>query len=281
MTDYQLCLNNIDDDLAEAFKDFSYQYWTNCKDEKTIENIVKSYKYVVIGIIRYINSDIKDILINRNITDPGTQQRITEHYIEHINTHIESIIEPIIDKFGVYSVEGNNIVVDFHTDFGFVKSYMADVHAQALDATIFEMGTMFEKQIISDCEHLEALYKLIRTSQDKEKDVAEYCHEKDANLLEKYGPIIFMMDQFGFRSNEFKNTMKFFSENMSLKYADVFKKYYKSTLRKDSNYKRNMSTVNKFITQWEDQMKLFKEREQAIRDSAKNAKREQYRSWIN
>ena len=285
MSDLRFNLVGIDEDILEFFDEFSKQYWSVCKDEKTIENLVIGYKRVIILMIRYKNSDIRDILIKRGITDSGTQARINRHFVEHINSNIEPIIIPIFDKYGSYTLDDNVITFNFMEDFKIVDEYMAEVHAQALEETLYELSKTIEKQIDEDCKNLEELYKIIRSvkndEEERDKQIAEYCKKSDSNLLEKYGAIIFTMDQFGFNSKNFKKMMKFFSENMSLGYNIVFEKYFKLTLRKDSKYKTNMNIARQFIARWEEKMKYLKDKEKSIRDMSEEAKRNEYNSWIN
>lgn len=285
MSELKFNLIGINEDILEFFDEFSKQYWSVCKDEKTVENLVIGYKRVIILMIRYKNSDISDILIKRGITDPGTQSRINQHFIEHINSNIEPITTPIFDKYGTYSLNDDVITFNFMEDFKIVDDYMSEVHAQALQETLYELGTAIEKQIDEDCKNLEELYKIIKTekSDEEERDrkIADYCKNNDGNLLEKYGAIVFTMDQFGFNSKNFREMMKFFSENMSLGYNIVFEKYFKLTLRKDSRYKSNMNIARQFIVRWEEKMKYLKDREKSIRDMSEEAKRNEYNSWIN
>lgn len=272
--------NNLPSGCDELIDAFAENYWEHCKDEKTTENLVKAYKMIIINIIRYKNSDVSSILINRGINDPMTQQKINQHFIEHINSHIESIINPLLSKIGVFTLENDKIVVDFMTDFNIADNYLAEVHASALEATICELGTMMEKQILLDCEHLENIYKLVK-QEDREKTVSDYCEKNDKTLFDKYGPIILMMPEFGFKSSKFKSTMQYFASNLSIPYTDIIRKYYTMSFKKDKEYKRNMVTVEKFIEVYEKELLAIRNKEEFVRDVSANAQKEKYKSWIN
>lgn len=284
MSDLCFDFTNIPEELYQLYQEIEQQYWSRCEDERNIENLVKSYKFILISMVRFINSDIVDILEARGITDPATQQRINQHFIQHINENISSIIEPIINQYGVFSVDEHVIIVDFIKDYKIVSDYMSEVHAHALDATIFELGKAMESHINQDCEYLEEIYKIVKASKDEDDrkaNVSEYINKNDKNLVEKYGPIILMMKDFGFKSNKFKETMSFFASNLSLEYKDIIRRYYKLSLPKDVNYKRNMKSVEDFISVYDNQVEAIKKHEQLVREECEKNKQEKYKSLIN
>lgn len=284
MSDFRFDFTNIPEEFCGFYQEIEEQYWTQCNDERTIENLVKSYKFILISMVRIINSDITEILVARGINDPATQQRINQHFVQHINENISSIIDPIINKYGVFSVDEHVIIVDFIKDYKIVSDYMSEVHAHALDATIFELGKAMENHINQDCECLEEIYKIVKSSKDEEErkaNVSEYIDKTDKNLVEKYGPIILMMGDFGFKSNKFKETMNFFASNLSLEYKDIIRRYYKLSLPKDTNYKRNMKSVEDFISVYDNQVETIKKHEQLVREECEKSKQKKYASWIN
>jgi len=283
MSNLRFDFTNIPEGFDEVYEEFDKQYWQHCKDEKTLANLVKSYKYILFNIVRYINSDISDILTARGINDKATQQKITQHYIDHINSNIDSITEPIINKYGTFSMDEDIIIVNFLDDYKIVSDYMAEVHAHALNATIYELGKIMESHINEDCKHLEEIYKIVRVSSEEtmEKDVSDYVSKNDKTLVEKYGPIILMMKEFGFKSGKFKENMQYFSSNLSLAYTDIIKRYYTISLKKDKEFQRNMKTVDKFIEVYEGKLNDIMKHEKLVREECEKNKQEKYKSWIN
>lgn len=279
----ELCFDftNIPEEFKVLYGELDKQYWQCCDDEATLENLVKSYKIVLINIVRFINHDISSILTARGIVDKATQGKINQHFIEHINSNIGSIVEPIINKYGTFNLAENTIIVNFLDDYKIVSNYMAEVHAHALDATIFELGKIMESHIDDDCKHLEEIYKIVRSSNDTENDVQEYIKTNDKTLVDKYGPIILMMKEFGFKSKHFRDNMQYFASNLSVEYSEIIRRYYTISLKKDKEFNRNMSTVNKFIQIYNDKLDSIIKHEKLVREECEKNKQEKYKSWIN
>jgi transcription initiation factor IIF auxiliary subunit len=175
-------------------------------------------------------------------------------------------------------------VVNFLEDYKIVSEYMADIHAHALDVTIFELGKTMEEHINKDCKHLEEIYKIVRTNKNEENRkelVSEYINKEDKTLTEKYGPIILMMREFGFKSNKFKENMSYFASNLSVPYTDIIRRYYTISLKKNKEFQRNMKTVEKFIEFYDTELDKLTKHEQLIREECEKNKQSKYEDWIN
>lgn len=275
MAEYTLNTTNMSDDFAEIF---NFHLQQQIKYQEPYDDItwVSSYKMALIVMTRFIMSDISDILNQRGIKDKMTQDRLTDHMIEHINSNTDEIFTPLLPLFGQYTVDDKVINVNFEKDLDIVFQYLAQAHAIALDKTIYEVGQIVEQQINKDVVHMNELYD--HNADWDPDDVAKYC-QTSPDLLEKYGPIVFMMRKLGFNENVFRLTMQYFASNMSLPYSDILKYYYDRSLT-GRHRKKNIAFAYKFIDTWVDRIQQLKDNKDKITKEALDGQQELYKTWL-
>lgn len=279
--EYTFDFTKQDLDFVEVFDQIMAEYVQEASQNSLCRDSVwwmGAYKITMINMVRYILSDLTDILNKRGIKDIETQRHLTEHFHNHINDHIMEIVKPLLLVFGEYIVTEGVIKVNFNADLNIVFEHLSSASAIALDRSIYEVGQIVEQQIEKDCASLTEISGMMKTC--NEEDIAKYCAKNNPQLLEKYGPIAFLSKEFGFNPAAFRETIKYFASNLSEPYSQILLKYYELSIPHGRHYKKLMTKVQKAITYWVNSLKNMADNEESIRKLSEKGKQDLYRSWV-
>jgi hypothetical protein len=163
--------------------------------------------------------------------------------------------KPITLKFPDCEKEVRELRFSFISDStAYCRMFIHECQFPVLMDSISDYIDTSEAYVKYDMEVLSRLYKESKkwshlSEVELAKRIGEFCKKDDAQVIQRHGPIVFLMNKYGFNAEVFKKLLEVRFAKLSMPWKELHKQYFSDSLKTTRKAKK-LPVINKYIDEY-------------------------------